>query len=114
MHSAVRGPATACTCRPSSSQRACQWPARSWWIERNESQPPGRGSIAGEHRACDRGEILCRLPVALADGDQLAVKRGFGRNVVEGSDYRSEPVGQIRAVARPPTHLAVGTDIEKK
>jgi hypothetical protein len=83
-------------------------------VEGDESQPPGRGSVAIEDRASDRGEILSRLAVALADGDQLAVKRGSRRNVCEGCEQRPEPGGEIRATARPRTHLAAVADMEKE
>jgi hypothetical protein len=83
-------------------------------VERDEPQPVRRGGPAGKYRTGDRGEILDRLAVALADRNQLAVKRGAGRDVGEVCEQRSETSGEIGAVARPPAYLSPGSGFDQE
>ena len=56
--------------------------------------------------AGDRGEVLGRPAVTLANGNELAVERGTARNVGEGRQQRAQAGGEIGAVARAPAHLS--------
>jgi hypothetical protein len=80
-------------------------------VEGDEPEPVGRGTLAGEHGADDRGEVLCRLTVALSDGNKLAVERRARGNVSERREQRSQLAGEAGAMARPGAYLPLGADI---
>jgi hypothetical protein len=83
-------------------------------VEGDEPEPVGRGRLAGEDGADDRGEVLCRLTVALSEGNEFAVERRARGNVSEGREQHSQPGGEVGAVARPGAYLPLGADIDKE
>jgi len=72
-----------------------------------------RGTVAAEHGATDRGEVLDRVTGAIFERDQLAVKHPASAKASQWCKQPAERFGEAGAVPRPGADTPVGSGLNE-